>query len=165
MDEETPKPAPNPLPPTKGMKWPGRKQPKTAQEVYLSAQVSENPRVQMMVNQYVKNTVSELGGWRSMTAGQRAMLLTQKINLLVLLTAEAQIQADGSLLDKGGGSTHRLLSTLEKFSGLFRQGQVALGLARARVMPPKDTTLEDVMHEYRRKSEKEKSGLKVVEKQ
>jgi hypothetical protein len=138
---------PPPLPPTPktGIK-------KTSIEVLLSKRLAEDPAIQGALNEYVRQTAGELGGMQNLRAGQRAMLLAQRVALLVILAVEDQIVTKGTLLGEDG-KPEPLLAVLEKYLATFRQGQIALGLGlRSRMFREDSTTLDKVLKEYEKRN-------------
>lgn len=69
--------------------------------------------------------------------------MCRKMSLTMALACEAEIVASGKPRDDKGRASP-LLFIMTRFQGEFRQGQIALGLARARVTSgaPKDRAAE-----------------------
>ena len=116
-------------------------------ELMLRRPITEDPAITATVHQYVQGTASNLGGWDRLTAGQRAMILCQRTTLAVLLSCEKELVERGELTEDGRPSP--LLRVLNQFAVTFRQGQVALGLAKARIQRGSGIqTLEEIRAEY-----------------
>lgn len=128
--------------------------PQSAIEKALTKQTHADRAIHSQVQQYIQETVAQLGGWGHISVSDLALILCQKQCLTIALALEAQVVASGNLTD-GKGRASPLLFTMKGFQAEFRQGQIALGLARARVTSckPKDTNparhLEDIMQEYK----------------
>jgi hypothetical protein len=116
-------------------------------ELLLTRPCVEDPVIAATIREYVMQTVEELGGWGHLSAGQRAMLLSQRITLTVMLAAQRQIVEDGELTGPDSRPSP-LLRVLNQYVATFRQGQVALGLARARAPRDNVLTLEEIREEY-----------------
>lgn len=119
----------------------------------LSRVTMADPDVQRVLNDYVTETVEELGGVEALTAGQSAMLLGQRTALGVILLAERELSRSEKVVEPNGEPV-KTLRTLQGFLTVFRHGQVALGLAKPR-RSRKDVTMQDVLDEYKKKSERE----------
>ena len=125
-----------------------RKSPAGPMELMLRRQIAEDPAIAATVREYVEDTARDLGGWDHLTAGQRAMLLCQKLTLAILLAGGKELVDSGALTGDDGRPS-QMLRILDQYGTTFRQGQVALGLARARVQPGSRTqTLEEIRREY-----------------
>jgi hypothetical protein len=81
------------------------------------------------------------------------MLLAQKTALLVILCCEDELVQSGNLMGDDG-KPNSLLKILESYLSVFRQGQVALGLGRPRVMREAGSTLKEIMKEYENRATK-----------
>src|SRR5690242_1849449 len=58
---------------------------RSAIEALLLKQRAAQPHIKKTLEEYVLLTVQDLGGWEHLSAGQRAMLLAQRVALLVIL--------------------------------------------------------------------------------
>lgn len=131
-------------------------------EALLLKQQAESPHIQKAIKEYVATAVQELGGWPNLTASKKAMLLCQRIALLIILAAEEAIVASKGLLD-ADGQPHPLLRTQRDYLATFRQGEISLGLGLRSRMPSSDnSTIASVMQEYA--SKKTERPLLVPEK-
>lgn len=127
---------------------------KTAIEELLLMQRAENLAIKASLDEFVRRTIEELGGWDNMTAGQKGMLVAQKTALLVILCCEDAIVESTNLLTEDG-RPHRLLAVLRDFMSTFRQGQVALGLGLRSRMPREDNqSVQTIMQEYAKRQKR-----------
>jgi hypothetical protein len=127
---------------------------RTAIEKVLLMQRAENLHIKAALEEFVRRTIEELGGWGRLTAGQKGMLVCQKFALMVVLCCEDAIVEGKSLMEETG-KPHPLLGVMEKYMTTFRQGQVALGLGlRSRMMREDNLTLKSVMREYEARQSK-----------
>ena len=123
-------------------------------ELELTKQTHADRAIHSQVQQYIQETVAQLGGWGHISVSDLALILCQKRCLTMALALEAQVVASGNLTD-GKGRASPLLFTMTRFQSEFRQGQIALGLARARVTStkPRDRNparhLNDILQEYK----------------
>ena len=128
-----------------------KKKRRTRAEVMLTKPVSSDLNVRATVDAYTRGTIEQLGGMDRLGAGQRAMLLVQRITLATImrLQGEIDVAADAQIPTDG------LMRTLSRYLMVFRQNQIALGLGRARARrgDPQTLTMEDVVREYARKHE------------
>jgi hypothetical protein len=128
--------------------------PQSAIEKALTKQTHADRAIHSQVQQYVQETVAQLGGWGHISVSDLTLILCQKQCLTIALALEAQVVASGKLSDDKGRASP-LLFTMRGFQSVFRQGQIALGLARARVTSskPRDESpgrhLDEVMEEYK----------------
>lgn len=106
--------------------------------------------VKKAINEYVIDTIEELGGIEHLTAGQQAVLLGQRVALEVIMLAEKEFASAGRIVSADGDPLGAL-RVLQGYLAAFRQGQVALGLAKARRSKQQDVTIEEVMREYAKK--------------
>lgn len=126
---------------------------RSAIENLLLMQRAEKPHIKKALEEFVRRTVEELGGWEFLTAGQKGMLVCQKTALLVILACEEQIVDSENLMEEDG-KPHHLLGILRDYMATFRQGQVALGLGLRSRMPRADNqTVATVMAEYARRKQ------------
>ena len=127
-----------------------KKKRRTRAEVMLTKPVSSDLNVRATVDGYTRGTIEQLGGMDRLGAGQRAMLLVQRITLATImrLQSEIDVAADAQVPTDG------LMRTLSRYLMVFRQNQVALGLARARAPRVKaGAAMDDITEEYRRRHE------------
>jgi hypothetical protein len=128
--------------------------PQSAMEKALTKQTHADRAIHAQVQEYIQQTVAQLGGWSHISISDLALILCQKQCLTMALALEAQVVASGNLTD-GKGRASPLLFTMTRFQSEFRQGQIALGLARARVTSskPRDRNptrhLDDILKEYK----------------
>jgi hypothetical protein len=134
-------------------------------EQALLKQTHADIAIHRQVQQYIAETVSQLGGWNGMQAGDLAILLVQKQCLTIALALEAQVVASGRLTDDKGRASP-LLFAMTRFQSEFRQNQIALGLARARITSRRakdlNPSMADIMEEYQTRAEDTKSRRKAM---
>ena len=119
-----------------------------ALEVVLLMQRAESPHIKRAIDEFVRRTIEELGGWEYLTAGQKALLVAEKTTLLIILACEDQIVESKSLMAEDGRE-HQLLRILKDYLGVSRQNLIALGLGLRSRMPRQDNlTVESIMAEY-----------------
>jgi hypothetical protein len=139
-----------------------------ALETVLLMKRAESPHIKRACDEFVARTIDELGGWGCLTSGQKALLVGERITLLIILAAEEAIVESKSLMDEDGRE-HPLLRILRDYLGVSRQNLVALGLGLRSRMPRQDNlTIEKIMQEYAtrnqpqlvpgKKSTKDKAG-------
>jgi len=111
-------------------------------------QRAESPHIKRAIDEFVRRTIEELGGWEYLTAGQKALLVAEKTTLLIILACEDQIVESKSLMAEDGRE-HQLLRILKDYLGVSRQNLIALGLGLRSRMPRQDNlTVESIMAEY-----------------
>jgi hypothetical protein len=121
-----------------------------ALEVVLLMQRAESPHIKKALDEFVRCTVDDLGGWPNLTAGQKALLVAEKTALLIIMACEERIVESKSLTD-ADGREHALLRILKDYLGVSRQNLVALGLGLRSRMPRADNlTIERITQEYAR---------------
>jgi len=119
-----------------------------ALEVVLLMQRAESPHIKRAIDEFVRCTVDDLGGWEYLTAGQKALLVAEKTTLLIILACEDQIVESKSLMAEDGRE-HQLLRILKDYLGVSRQNLIALGLGLRSRMPRADNqTVATIMAEY-----------------
>ena len=140
--------------------------PRSAIEVALTKQTHADRAIHAQVQEYIQQTVAQLGGWSHISISDLALILCQKQCLTMALALEAHVVASGNLTD-GKGRASPLLFMMTRFQSEFRQGQIALGLARARVTSgaPKDRNparhLDDIVQEYKDRAAETKRSKTV----
>ena len=131
---------------------------------------SQGRHINRLVQDYVQNVVAQFGGWNELTAGEFAMLVSQKLCLTTILRCESEMAAsDGKLLDEKGKPS-QIYWMIARFQAEFRAGQIALGLAKPRITSrrPKDlvaqprNSIAEIIEEYAEKEKKAAKKLKVV---
>jgi hypothetical protein len=138
-------------PPVKSMRFPPAAK-QTAIQKLLLMQRAESLHIKTALEEYVRRTIEELGGWENLTSGQKGMLICQKTCLLMVLACEDAI-VDSKSLTNEAGKPHVLLSILRDFASSFRQGQVSLGLGlRSRMPRSPNETVQRIEAEYERKA-------------
>lgn len=144
--------------------------PRSPTRIFLETKSSGDKTIDRMVQDYVQNVVATFGGWDELTAGEYAMLLSQKLLLQTVLRCQNELaKQEGGLLD-GKGKPSNLQWLMVRFQSEFRAGQVALGLARPRITSRKPQnlvgqsrdTIAAITEEYAEKTKAEKRQLKVV---
>jgi hypothetical protein len=139
--------------------------PQSAMELALLKQTHADRAIHVQVQQYVAETVAQLGGWSGIQVGDLAMLLSQKICLTIALALEAEVVANGRLSDDKGRPS-ALLAQMRAFQGEFRQNQIALGLARARITSRRakdlNPSMSDILEEYQTRAEDTKARRKAM---
>ena len=139
--------------------------PRSAMQAALEKQTHANVDIHRQVQQYVAETISQLGGWSEVQAGDLALLLCQKQCLTVALACESEIVASGKLQDEKGRA-HPLFGTMRQFQSEFRQNQIALGLARARITSRRskdlNPSMSDILEEYSTRTQKTKANRKAM---
>lgn len=87
-----------------------------ALEVVLLMQRAESPHIKKALDEFVRCTVDDLGGWAALTAGQKALLVAEKTALLIIMACEERIVESKSLTD-ADGREHALLRILKDYLG------------------------------------------------
>jgi hypothetical protein len=140
-----PQPVKNSKPPTAAKR--------DALEVVLLMQRADIPHIKKALDEFVRCTVDDLGGWPNLTAGQKALLVAEKTTLLIILACEDQIVESKSLMAEDGRE-HQLLRILKDYLGVSRQNLIALGLGLRSRMPRADNqTIASVMAEYAKRNQ------------
>ena len=93
---------------------PDPKSRRTSTQVLLDKRLAADSSITGMVNEYVRRTADELGGMPNLRAGQRAMLVAQKVTLTIILCLEDQLTASGSLMGEDG-KPHAFLGIEDAF--------------------------------------------------
>ena len=79
-------------------------------------QRAESPHIKKALDEFVRCTVDDLGGWAALTAGQKALLVAEKTALLIIMACEERIVESKSLTD-ADGREHALLRILKDYLG------------------------------------------------
>jgi len=87
-----------------------------ALEVVLLMQRAESPHIKRALDEFVRCTVDDLGGWPNLTAGQKALLVAEKTALLIIMACEERIVESKSLTDADGPSRKLVHSLGERKS-------------------------------------------------
>ncbi len=107
--------------------------PRSPTQIALEDKKTGDNTIDRLITDYIQNVVSGWGGWKNLTAGEMAMLLSQKTCLQMAYRCQAEVDK----LSSGPGvdlkQTKALISMMKSFMQEFRQGQVALGLSRPRL--------------------------------
>jgi hypothetical protein len=120
----------------------------------LAKPVAADPLIQATLNQYIRETAEELGGFANLKASKKSMLLIQRTTLLIILCCEAQLLENKSLTDDDGRPSE-LLSVLRAYLPIFRQNEIAMGLGLRSRMPREDNlTIQSVIKEYQKRASK-----------
>jgi hypothetical protein len=146
------------------------RKPRSPTQIHLQSMTGTTDlKIHREVQQYVETTVAAFGGWHETTAGEMAMLLGQKFVLTMILRLQAELAAEGGDKLMDTKSKTQIVWAIARFQSEFRQGQVALGLARPRITSRKPQNLvgqprdsiADIIEEYAVEKKAEKK-LKVV---
>lgn len=123
---------------------------------FLSTGRIRSPRIRNAVNDYVKQTVEQLGGISNLHVGQIAVILTQRVCLTVILLAEESISKEMRVISPTGDPAAGV-KLLTSYMTSFRNGQKALGLDR-KPKPEKEKSLADILKEIGEKKNAETQG-------
>jgi hypothetical protein len=143
------------------------KPPRSPTQIALERKSTGDSTIDRLVADYILNVVAQFGGWKELTAGEFAMLLSQKICLETVLKCQAELSKEGAKLVDESGKPSQLIWIQTRFLSEFRAGQIGLGLARPRITTRKSQNLVGqprdsiaaIIEEY---SDEKKKNLKVV---
>lgn len=124
---------------------PERKSRSTIDTLLVAPMVADK-KIRAAILEWVRSAVDQLGGWRSLTAFQRAQLVSAKISLTILLVSELTLVEVGSLEDPRAVAAGKAIET---HTNLLRKAVQSLHLlSKARSRPEKVTTIADIAREY-----------------
>ena len=113
----------------------------------LVAPTVADKKIRAAILEWVRSAVAQLGGWRSLSAFQRASLISCKISMTILMVSEQTLVEVGSLEDPRAVAAGRAIET---HSNLLRKHVKDLGLL-AKTKAPADKgsmTVADIVREY-----------------
>jgi hypothetical protein len=123
-----------------------RKSRSTIDSLLVSPTV-EDKKIRAAILEWIRSAVNQLGGWGSLSAFQRASLLSCKISLTILMTEEKVLSDVGSLED---ARAVLACKNIETHTNLLRKSVQALTLP-LKTRPPAQRgsmLLADIVREY-----------------
>ena len=111
----------------------------------LTGPTVADKKIRAAILEWVRSAVTQLGGWRSLSAFQRAALVSCKISLTLILVSEQTLVEVGSLEDPRAVAAGRAIET---HSNLIRKHVKDLGLLARRERKQQGLTVADVVREY-----------------
>jgi len=117
-------------------------------DTLLVAPTVADKKIRAAILEWVRSAVNQLGGWRGLTAFQRASLVSCKISLTLILVSEARLVELGSMEDPRSVSACK---TIETHSNLLRKHVKDLGIVERRIREQRGMTVADIALEYRQK--------------
>jgi hypothetical protein len=143
------------------------KPPRSPTQIALEKKSTGDSTIDRLVQDYIQNVVAQFGGWKELTAGEFAMLLSQKICLEAVLKCQSELSKEGAKLVDDAGKPSQLIWIQTRFLSEFRAGQIGLGLARPRITTRKTQNLVGqprdsiaaIIEEY---NDEKRKNLKVV---
>jgi len=118
----------------------------------LVAPTVADKKIRAAILEWVRSAVAQLGGWRGLSALQRATLVSCKISLTLILVSEQTLIEVGSLENPRAVTAGK---AIEVHSNLLRRHVKDLGLLARRERKQRGLTVADIVREY---GQKRRSG-------
>jgi hypothetical protein len=117
-------------------------------DTLLVAPTASDKKIRAAILEWVRSAVAQLGGWRSLSAFQRASLISCKISLTILMVSEQTLVEVGSLEDPRAIAAGKAIET---HSNLLRKHVKDLGILEGRVRKQRGLMLSDILAEYKQR--------------